>query len=107
MKEKPIYKNAIDDPHYDPPDPYYKMFSSERPTRTKSGEMTKENREAMIKVLFSDVVKSTPSTPAPPLKPSPLLISSKNILQAEQHMTQDNLLILGNIAEEFKDSIDF
>lgn len=46
------YKSVMDDPHYDPPDPYHRSFSSERPTRTQSGGMTVENREAMMKIFF-------------------------------------------------------
>lgn len=43
------YKSVMDDPHYDPEDPYYR-----RDLESKNGQMTHANRMAMYKVLFKD-----------------------------------------------------
>ncbi len=71
---KPKYKSVMDDPHYDPPDPYYQLCAIQNSGRARDGGMTYENRQAMISVLFHDVSPSTSSARVEP-NLSPLMVS--------------------------------
>ena len=70
---KKKYKSVMDDPHYDPPDPCY--FDE---IRSKNGQMTHANRDAMYKVLFPGVVISAAGGRVVFAKPSSLLLNQQN-----------------------------